>query len=77
MEETKRTILLCRGTGCESSKSPEIQAALEEGLQGHNVEVKFTGCHGMCQQGPILVVEPEDVFYANVKVKDVPKRVKV
>ena len=73
MEENKRTILICRGTGCESSKSAEIQAALEEELQGLDTEVKFTGCHGMCQQGPILVIEPEDVFYANVKVKDVPK----
>jgi NADH-quinone oxidoreductase subunit F/NADP-reducing hydrogenase subunit HndC len=73
MEENKRTILICRGTGCESSKSPQIQAALEEELQGTDVEIKFTGCHGMCQQGPIVVIEPEDVFYANVKVKDVSK----
>ena len=49
METNKRTILICRGTGCESSKSPQIQAALEEELQGSDVEVKFTGCHGMFQ----------------------------
>lgn len=73
MEENKRTILICRGTGCESSKSPQIQAALEEELQDFDVEVKFTGCHGMCQQGPIVVVEPEDIFYAHVKLKDVPE----
>jgi NADH:ubiquinone oxidoreductase subunit F (NADH-binding)/(2Fe-2S) ferredoxin/ferredoxin len=73
MEENNRSILLCRGTGCVSAKSPEIQSALEEQLEGSGVEVKFTGCHGMCQQGPIVVVEPDDVFYANVKVRDVPK----
>jgi len=73
MEESDRSILLCRGTGCESAKSPEIQAALEEQLQDSGVEVKHTGCHGMCQQGPIVIVEPEDIFYANVKPKDVPK----
>lgn len=73
MEDKKRTILICRGTGCESAKSPQIQAALEEKVQGLNVEVKFTGCHGMCQQGPIVVVEPEDIFYAHVKLRDVPK----
>ena len=73
MENNHRTILLCRGTGCESSKSPEIQAAFEEALQGTDVEIKFTGCHGMCQQGPIVVIEPEDIFYAKVKAKDVPK----
>ena len=73
MEKDNRTILLCRGTGCESAKSPEIQAALEEQLKGVDVKIRFTGCHGMCQQGPIVIVEPEDTFYANVKVKDVPK----
>jgi len=72
MEANKRTVLICRGTGCESSKSPAIQAELEAGLLGSDVEVKYTGCHGMCQQGPIVIVEPEGVFYANVKPKDVP-----
>ena len=73
MENKNRTILICRGTGCESSKSAEIQEVLTEELKGTDVEVKFTGCHGMCQQGPIVIVEPEDIFYAQVKVKDVPK----
>jgi NADH-quinone oxidoreductase subunit F/NADP-reducing hydrogenase subunit HndC len=73
MEKNNRTILICRGTGCESSKSPEIQEALQESLEGTDVEVKFTGCHGMCQQGPIVVIEPEDVFYAKVKIRDVKK----
>jgi NADH-quinone oxidoreductase subunit F/NADP-reducing hydrogenase subunit HndC len=73
MDNNHKTILLCRGTGCESTKSPQIQAAFEEALQDTDVEIKFTGCHGMCQQGPIVVIEPEDIFYAQVKVKDVPK----
>ena len=73
MKKNNRTILICRGTGCESSKSPEIQAALQESLKDTDVEVKFTGCHGMCQQGPIVIVEPEDVFYAKVKTRDVKK----
>ena len=76
MENKDRTILICRGTGCESSKSAEIQNELEEQLEGSNVEVKFTGCHGMCQQGPIVIIEPEDTFYAKVKTKDVAKIVK-
>lgn len=73
MDNNKQKILICRGTGCESSKSPEIQAAFQEALTGEDVEVKFTGCHGMCQQGPLVVIEPEDIFYAKVETKDVPK----
>jgi len=73
MAANKRTVLICRGTGCESAKSPVIQAALETELQGSDVEVKFTGCHGMCQQGPIVIIEPEGTFYAQVRPDDVPK----
>ena len=74
MEKNNRQILICRGTGCESSKSPEIQKPLlKSSLEGTDVEVKFTGCHGMCQQGPIVIVEPEDMFYAKVKTRDVAK----
>lgn len=76
MENKDRSILICRGTGCESAKSAEIQHALEEQLAGKDVDIKFTGCHGMCQQGPIVVIEPEDTFYAKVKTKDVQKIVK-
>jgi NADH-quinone oxidoreductase subunit F/NADP-reducing hydrogenase subunit HndC len=68
-----RTVLICRGTGCESTKSPAIQAALDAELKDSDIEIKFTGCHGMCQQGPIVIVEPEGTFYANVKTKDAPK----
>jgi NADH-quinone oxidoreductase subunit F/NADP-reducing hydrogenase subunit HndC len=73
MTVDQRTVLICRGTGCESTRSPEIQAALDADLQDSDVKVKFTGCHGMCQQGPIVIVEPEGTFYANVKTKDAPK----
>ncbi|MBW2541755.1 MAG: (2Fe-2S) ferredoxin domain-containing protein, partial [Deltaproteobacteria bacterium] len=73
MAAEQRTVLICRGTGCESTRSPEIQAALDADLRDSDVKVKFTGCHGMCQQGPIVIVEPEGTFYANVKTKDAPK----
>lgn len=74
LESKRRKVLICQGTGCMSSKSDHIRAALERevktaGLQ--DVLVDFTGCHGFCQQGPIVVVEPENVFYARVKVEDV------
>ena len=70
----RRTVLICQGTGCTSSKSEHIRAALEQEVKMaglHDVAVDFTGCHGFCQQGPIVVVEPENVFYTHVKVEDV------
>lgn len=70
----KTRVLVCEGTGCVSSKSPEIRMALEKAVSelglGDKVEVGFTGCHGFCQKGPIVVVEPEGIFYCRVSPKD-------
>jgi NADH:ubiquinone oxidoreductase subunit F (NADH-binding)/(2Fe-2S) ferredoxin/NAD-dependent dihydropyrimidine dehydrogenase PreA subunit len=71
-----RTIYVCQGTGCVSGKSLEITEALakavkEAGLK--RIGVDFTGCHGFCEQGPVAIVEPEDIFYAHVTVEDVPE----
>lgn len=67
-------VLICEGTGCVSSKSPEIRTALENAVAQQDlsdrVEVDFTGCHGFCQQGPIVVIEPEGIFYRRVNPQD-------
>ncbi len=69
-----KTVLVCRGTGCESSKSALIYEALLKEIAGSElsdkVEIKFTGCHGFCQRGPIVIIEPAGVFYSEVKVDD-------
>lgn len=71
----ERQVLVCRGTGCESQKANIIYSNLQQelekaGLSG-SVEVKFTGCHGFCQQGPTLMVMPAGTFYCNVTPDDV------
>jgi len=68
------TVLVCEGTGCCSSNSEKIRHAIEQEVQDAgltNVAVDFTGCHGFCQQGPIVVVEPQGTFYVKVTVDDV------
>ena len=77
---TKNQILICQGTGCESSKSDKITQALIEEVKrsglAETVQIKTTGCHGFCQQGPIVIIEPEGIFYAGVKIEDAPEVVK-
>ena len=68
-----RTVLVCQGTGCVSARSPDIMAAIGKETQHSGTQVKLTGCHGFCQQGPIVIVEPDGVFYAQVATKDVPQ----
>ncbi|MBR6258713.1 MAG: NAD(P)H-dependent oxidoreductase subunit E, partial [Oscillospiraceae bacterium] len=68
-------ILVCGGTGCTSSKSPEIMAEFnrclkEKGLEDE-VKVIRTGCFGLCERGPIVVIYPEGAFYSHIKVEDV------
>ncbi len=70
---TEKHILVCGGTGCTSSKSPLIKARLEELIKANNIEnvkVIQTGCFGLCAKGPIVIIRPEDVFYALVKPED-------
>lgn len=70
----KVSILVCGGTGCQSSNSQQIienlRAALtEHGLQDM-VEVVRTGCFGFCEKGPIVKILPDNTFYTQVKPED-------
>ncbi len=73
----RNQIVVCAGTGCTSSKSPQIIAAFEEqirtrGLEGQ-VVVSKTGCFGLCALGPIVVINPEGTCYTRVTPEDVPE----
>ncbi len=71
---SRRKILICRGTGCQAGGSQEIYGLLQKEvarLALSGVTVDFTGCHGFCEQGPIVVVEPEGIFYTRVQAEDV------
>ena len=71
-----RTILVCQGTGCISGGSGKIFTALEKEIEqvglADEVAVKRTGCHGFCEQGPLVISEPEGIFYSCVKIDDIP-----
>jgi NADH:ubiquinone oxidoreductase subunit F (NADH-binding)/(2Fe-2S) ferredoxin len=66
----KKWIRVCSGTACHSQESMRLVEALRENLAtmapGGEYMVKATGCNGFCAQGPIVVVEPDNIFYARV-----------
>ena len=70
-------VLVCGGTGCTSSGSEQIVAALEKEIERNGLkdEVKVikTGCFGLCALGPIMIVYPEGSFYSMVKPEDIPE----
>ena len=68
-----KTILVCHGTGCTSSKSPAILENFNRIVKEKNltdVKVMQTGCFGLCAKGPVVIIRPEDTFYAKVKPED-------
>ncbi|HVP91824.1 MAG TPA: NADH-quinone oxidoreductase subunit NuoF [Terriglobales bacterium] len=76
MEHYRTHLLVCAGTGCVSCGAFALKEALEKevarrGLQDE-VLIVATGCNGFCERGPILMVQPDGVFYQRLKVEDVP-----
>ncbi len=69
----EKHILVCRGTGCTSSKSAEILENFKKIIKEKNIKnvrVIMTGCFGLCSKGPIVIIRPEETFYAHVKPED-------
>ncbi|QTE70742.1 NADH-quinone oxidoreductase subunit NuoF [Aristaeella hokkaidonensis] len=75
MELYRSHVLVCGGTGCSSSGSAKLIERFEEQLKekGLDKEVKVvrTGCFGLCEAGPVVIVYPEGTFYSRVKEEDV------
>jgi NADH-quinone oxidoreductase subunit F len=85
LEEFRKTILsgtdaarpciaICGGTGCRTSGNRDVVAAFRKEVERQSlaakVEVKETGCMGFCEQGPVVVIRPEQVCYVRVTPED-------
>ena len=75
MELYRAHVLVCGGTGCTSSGSAELLKRFEEQIakNGLEKEVKVvrTGCFGLCEAGPVVIVYPEGTFYSRIRKEDV------
>jgi len=71
----RATLTVCGGTGCQASHSRAVIDAVKDELvkQGleKSVHLRATGCHGFCEQGPLVVIEPGNIFYCHVLPDDV------
>ncbi|MBU0927637.1 MAG: NADH-quinone oxidoreductase subunit NuoF [Spirochaetes bacterium] len=70
----KHFILVCGGTGCESSRADDIYKELKASAEAmgvqDEVQIVKTGCFGFCEKGPIVKVLPSESFYVEVKPED-------
>ncbi len=76
MQEYRMHLMLCAGTGCVSNRAFDIEKTFnreleKQGLQ-NEIQVIDTGCQGFCERGPIMIVQPGDIFYEMLEEKDIP-----
>ena len=75
MDIYRAHVLVCGGTGCTSSGSATLIERFNEKIKenGLDKEVKVirTGCFGLCEAGPVVIVYPEGTFYSRVKPENV------
>jgi NADH-quinone oxidoreductase subunit F len=75
-DPNKPCISICSGTGCQASGCEDVSAAFQTELEKRElvdwIDLKRTGCHGFCEKGTIVVIQPDDICYLHVKPQDVP-----
>jgi NADH-quinone oxidoreductase subunit F len=75
--EREQQILVCCGTGCLASGAKEVAETFADEVEkkGLDVSVKLfvkpTGCHGFCERGPLVALQPSGILYTKVKAKQV------
>jgi len=75
--KVKIEVLVCAGTGCLANGSLDVADSLARSIRARKLGVKLslglkkTGCHGFCEKGPLVVIQPQGVFYKSVRPKDV------
>jgi NADH:ubiquinone oxidoreductase subunit F (NADH-binding)/(2Fe-2S) ferredoxin len=76
MPRYRMNLMVCTGTGCVSGGAFEIKEALENELKKQKLEdeiqVVTTGCNGFCANGPIVVVQPDGIFYQMLTPEVIP-----
>lgn len=72
-------VLICGGTGCHSSGSGKLVKSFQKEFKKHNIQEEIelitTGCFGLCELGPIVIIYPEGAFYSRVEEEDIPELV--
>jgi NADH:ubiquinone oxidoreductase subunit F (NADH-binding)/(2Fe-2S) ferredoxin/Pyruvate/2-oxoacid:ferredoxin oxidoreductase delta subunit len=75
-KQVKSTISVCGGTGCHAYGCRKVRdqfaKAIKKNKMVKKIRLRFTGCRGLCERGPIVTLQPQGIFYQRVQEKDVP-----
>jgi NADP-reducing hydrogenase subunit HndC len=76
MKRYRTNLMVCAGTACVSNRAFNVMDALKREIKRHKLEdevqVVATGCNGFCARGPIVVVQPDGIFYQMLTEEDIP-----
>ncbi|OEF98723.1 NADH dehydrogenase [Desulfuribacillus alkaliarsenatis] len=79
MAHEKQRILICGGTGCISTGASNLLESFKSTLKAKNMDCEYdvilTGCHGFCEQGPIVIIEKDNTLYCQVTIDDIDELV--
>lgn len=73
----KTCITICGGTGCHAYGCVKVAKSFEKEIKTQNlqntIDLRMTGCHGFCERGPIVVIQPDGIFYQKIQPRHVKK----
>ena len=76
-DPNKLCITICGGTGCLALGGKSVISAFNQEIKRKRLEtevdVRITGCPGFCERGPLVVIRPQNIFYQQVRVEDIPE----
>ena len=76
-DPNKPSIAICAGMDCLSLDNERIIGAFQKEVDKKDlktqVDIRVTGCHGLCEKGPSVVIHPEEICYVEVTSGDVPE----
>ena len=75
-KEYETVVKVCCGTGCITSGALKVYERLSQAFEKiPSVRVKKTGCHGLCEKGPIVVCGDDEILYQSVGKRDIDEDV--
>ena len=75
-DPAKVCVRICM-TGCRAYGAEEVCEAFNSELRNRGleekIEIRETGCHGFCARAPVIIIDPQDIFYQQFSPQDVPE----
>jgi NADH:ubiquinone oxidoreductase subunit F (NADH-binding)/(2Fe-2S) ferredoxin/Pyruvate/2-oxoacid:ferredoxin oxidoreductase delta subunit len=75
-KQDKVVVSVCGGTGCHAYGCKKVRDEFAKIIRKNGdvqkIRLRFTGCRGFCERGPIVTIQPQGIFYQRVQEKDVP-----